>query len=61
MGVETDVFEVRDAFGFAQIRAVAFAEEQDGAAGAKTFLPRNGGRGCEGSVGIDSTASSMGD
>src|SRR5260370_30774553 len=39
-GVEANVFESGDAFRFAEVVAVAFAERQDGAAGAKHLFPK---------------------
>src|SRR6266478_603634 len=38
-GMEADVFKAGDAFGFAEVVAVAFAQRQDSAAGAKHFFP----------------------
>ena len=50
--VETDEFEIGDAFGFAQIVAIAVAQGEDGAAGAKHFFPEMGKR-MRGSARVD--------
>jgi len=51
-GMEAHVFEVRDAFGLAQIMPVTFAKRQDGASRTKHFFPEVR-EGMRGRVGVD--------